>query len=1159
VLFEAQAQTNGNYIKSLNSLLPLSPNANAIMKYGDVPVTLSNGIPGINIPIYTVDENGLQLPISLSYHAGGIKVDEPASWVGLAWSLSAGGAITREVRGLPDDNEAEIGFFSFVQTNEYYMSGAAKNLDSVLVEARNGRLDLEPDIFYFNAAGISGKFAFDQQTRTFVSIPNQPVKITRNANSNTWKIVGPDGISYYFENKETTTSTVKCDVETNNFNNVISAWYLSKMVNANQTDSIMFDYSYVNYDYYSAGSSTTYTLLTGDRNLLRPNLNCFSHNYFSGNARLSAIRSRKYLIEFVPSTIVRQDIKDDYALARINIKSIAGQLIKSYSFNYDYYLSGVCSGTVPDLTRNQKRLKLLSIDERGQSDIDVPLSHKFSYDSQVLPCRLSYSQDFWGYSNGADNTNPNTLVPKKVAFGTNPDGSVSMVTIPGANRQSNESAMKSGILTAIQYPTGGTTTFQFEANKVGYQPSSYIEPKIKYVSHTLTDIKNATEYLDGTYELQFTINQPPSQLNGNKGGVIANGLAEPMCDAANPTACGDYFLVGPQTITFTNKFDGIYLPNGTYTLVASVSRLNDVDPPSGSRYFSCSVTYAVPDTPKTTSFIVNYTVGGLRIKRITNTDNVVSNLNNIREFSYNDPKTDSSYGILLTTPVYDHTESVSVTETLPQGGGWSFDVTHLVRAGNSLVPLVTSQGGYVFYPKVTEYALGASSKQRSDYEFSFVPPEIDANYPFTPAYDEDWVRGNNVKTTLFKTVDTNYIPLQVTKNDFNYYPVSSTSQPFNKNLLAILTGNINYVVFKDANVEFNTGMLEPEPRSEVSLYYVPTGRFYKRSDTTITVDDSGSQLMLVSSYKYGDKAQQLIEQSSTDSKGQLKSIKYSYPTDGTLSSTHINSAVLNKLIADNRVTTPLSVSTNTNNVELKRELLYYSYKANVLATDSLKTSVLTNPPELDAAIIQYDSYGNPLTIRQRDGLFRKYTWSKVNGLAQASCITPTNSNIAFSSFESPNELTWTETGRISAKSLSGKSAYQLSAGSITVNGLDAAARYIVYIWIENGASCTVDGTNMSYTGRTANGWRLMSAALSAKSQCVISGAGIADNLIVIPERSSFEGNIYDEAYRITSRIDARAMITFFEYDNMGRLKVVRDQDKNVLKQIDYQYQAQLTK
>ena len=44
-------------------------------------------------------------PINLSYH-GGISMDQEASWVGLGWNLNPG-AITRSVRGIPDDFNGE--------------------------------------------------------------------------------------------------------------------------------------------------------------------------------------------------------------------------------------------------------------------------------------------------------------------------------------------------------------------------------------------------------------------------------------------------------------------------------------------------------------------------------------------------------------------------------------------------------------------------------------------------------------------------------------------------------------------------------------------------------------------------------------------------------------------------------------------------------------------------------------------------------------------------------------------------------------------------------------------------------------------------------------------------------------------------------------------
>src|SRR5262245_35313882 len=104
----------------LTKLTPASPNTASLGKYGEIPVGYYTGITNINIPLFNIKSRELELPVSLSYHAGGIKIEEQASWVGLGFSLNAGGVITRNVRGLPDD---------YTGGTSYYVSVAnfAKN------------------------------------------------------------------------------------------------------------------------------------------------------------------------------------------------------------------------------------------------------------------------------------------------------------------------------------------------------------------------------------------------------------------------------------------------------------------------------------------------------------------------------------------------------------------------------------------------------------------------------------------------------------------------------------------------------------------------------------------------------------------------------------------------------------------------------------------------------------------------------------------------------------------------------------------------------------------------------------------------------------------------------------------------------------------------
>ena len=260
-----------------------SPTAASLGKYADIPVNNHTGIPEISVPLYTIKEGPLTLPISLSYHGGGVKVLEPASWVGTDWALNAGGVITRSVMGAPDESgttNAEYGHFSHFGYSNYWTIGGTRGNSSDMKVAPNdykfmhNLYDGEPDLFFFNFNGYSGKFYFSDD-RTPVVVDGQDLKIEydypRDANphgastlaSNNIQgfiITVPTGDRYYFGNTADLPTTAVKPVEMtypysgySSFvdNNVYASYYLHKMVAADGVHTIRFTYEPEQYSYYT--------------------------------------------------------------------------------------------------------------------------------------------------------------------------------------------------------------------------------------------------------------------------------------------------------------------------------------------------------------------------------------------------------------------------------------------------------------------------------------------------------------------------------------------------------------------------------------------------------------------------------------------------------------------------------------------------------------------------------------------------------------------------------------------------------------------------------------------------------------------------------------------------------------------------------------------
>lgn len=147
----------------------LSPNAASLGQYGEIPVSLYTGTPNINIPLYEMTYGDMSVPISLSYHASGIRPDQHPGWVGLGWNLNAGGMISRVIKGIPDDDRVyntnawvEYGYyFTHGNLNVENWSNTRMNDIAACTNGMTTNTDSQPDEFSFNFLNYSGKFYYD--------------------------------------------------------------------------------------------------------------------------------------------------------------------------------------------------------------------------------------------------------------------------------------------------------------------------------------------------------------------------------------------------------------------------------------------------------------------------------------------------------------------------------------------------------------------------------------------------------------------------------------------------------------------------------------------------------------------------------------------------------------------------------------------------------------------------------------------------------------------------------------------------------------------------------------------------------------------------------------------------------------------------------------
>jgi hypothetical protein len=1147
ISFHADSQ-NLDHLNVTN-VVPPSPEVAAMGKYIDMPVGYSTGVAEVTIPIYTVSNGALSLPLALSYNTSGIKVEEAATWVGLGWNLSSGGSISRVVRGQPDDYSS-YGYMYTSNTAAYILSLDHNNSTRVtaLNDGYTGDLDFEPDIYIFSAMGYSGKFYWDQQQAKFIFSPNQRIKIdytTASGFITGFLLTLPNGAKCYFgksqDNSRTAYETYTSQTTYNindgthffgppsNTPQHITGWQLMDAVSPTNK-SIKFYYTNYSATDFGRGGESADRAISGCDAATGAVNSSFYYQYLTKSA-LQRISFDAGDVYFVTSSSNREDAAGDQkALDSIVIKNKDGKRIKSFLFSYHYESTDAFSVdslySVEGTAANH--LFLDSIKEIDSANtLNLP-PYVFTYNPEPLPSRLSTSQDYWGYYNGS--YNPDGLIPKvPVGFLSGSDV-LGPPYFPGADRRIDTTYAMAGILTKVKYPTGGTSEYFYEANQAPMQSipgilQSYLTDHSKFF------------YKSSQFQLE---NDPYTYVDSFEvGDVYGNAkltVSFETCSEFNTFDChvqgAIIGITDPYFYYSINSSESyITLPKGKYkTQVSLINLYDELDPNFGGL-----VQWLEDPDPS------NFMVGGLRIKKIINSDSAGKTLVKTLVYkNFSDPTLSS--GVLYNIPTHAYFTYCGYYEGENPSNP---DVLKIVS--QSALPLASSDGQAIRYENVTEYRAENNSSYVTEYTFSADKDYIvlqSYNYPAPTPVFKEWRSGLLLHKKELEKVGTN--SYRLVREEANFYASFGmvTKDTFGIRMAPYVMDGFD-----------NLRLFGVTPYKFVSEWYLLDSSSVKDIDAITTS----------TKYYYNDRYL-LSKTKSLNSKGVTIINRMMYPYDyNNISGTNISD-----LKDRNIIESPIKQETSANGKLTKGIIMTYNSAGlpvgdyayeNAALSDTSAHSMSTLIPSnyILKTSLYYDINADLIQATASGNNNRNFIWDYHSTYPIARVDNADSASIAYTSFEADGKGGWSYSGGVSSdgSSPTGAKCYNLSGGNITKSGL-ANTTYVVCYWSKSGNAYSVNGSSTPVrTGSTVDGWTYYEHEVSSTS-ITISGSNYIDEVRLFPKGALMTTFTYHPLIGMTGQCDVNNRITYYEYDSFGRLKIVRDQEKRILKKIQYKYQATST-
>jgi hypothetical protein len=505
-----------------------SPQSYAFEKYGNIPMNLYTGSIDLKVPITSIDENGVNIPVSLSYDSSGFIPHKKPDLAGMNWSLLAGGRITRTVNGIPDEYIGDLeqlygNFYGYSKRYSGFMVGVRNspysNSNAYNMQVGPGIIDPpgentfiaqnwvygppakayegEPDLFSFNVMGFSGKFMMGNDGKVVVESDDPNVKVDMsqmntysatnfcgNDLTSSIKITDGKGNQYFFggDMSKFELSYPAMDILfSEGFNGVpvINSFSISKIILANGK-TIDFDYYNTNLSYNFCGNP--YTQLSNNPNSER----LFSiETYFQQGSRSTdwkicpnsgSLSTCMQQIIGVPTnnefvTLLKKSlltsIRCDGNEIKINYKSIG------YSLKHRYSAPKYLNEWVIDNIETYSNARLLksttfSYDNFGGND-----QRPFLKSVKENETNREYSFEYTGtynlppyYTRGIDHWGywNGNEINASLAPYTDYNAQTGDYEIIGNNRDPSPVFYSTALLNKIIYPTKGSTEFEYEPN-----------------------------------------------------------------------------------------------------------------------------------------------------------------------------------------------------------------------------------------------------------------------------------------------------------------------------------------------------------------------------------------------------------------------------------------------------------------------------------------------------------------------------------------------------------------------------------------------------------------------------------------------------------------------------------------------------------------------